>query len=387
MGHLVSKVYWAFWGSVRLVHSLFWLWADSCIVSLPNDQGTLQNKRGGQNMIWVLSAMGLILGSSVGWYVGMYLFSEMGLYVILITAACGVMGAALVPWALRVGAIRLGREFQQMSEAHLKATLIGLFLGLAAAALLSFPLSPLPSPWRMILPGALSLTLAYVGAVSLQMAPSSSLSGNRWRASQDKEESYRDRGVLLDTSVIIDGRIADISRTGFIRGTMLIPRFVLKELQHIADSSDILRRNRGRRGLDMLHRLQKESVVPIRTTDMDTDESEEVDGKLVVLARELRCPIITNDYNLNRVAELQGVIVLNINELANAVKTFFLPGESLQVHIMQEGKEMGQGVGYLDDGTMVVVEDGRRYIDQTKEVIVTKALQTAAGRMVFARVK
>jgi len=193
--------------------------------------------------------------------------------------------------------------------------------------------------------------------------------------------------VLLDTSVIIDGRIADISRTGFISGTMLIPRFVLNELQHIADSSDMLRRNRGRRGLDMLNKLQKESVVPIRIHDIDVEEAQEVDDKLVMLAKELRCPIVTNDYNLNRVAELQGITVLNINELANAVKAIFLPGESMNIRIIQEGKELGQGVGYLDDGTMVVVENGRRYINSTIEVVVTKVLQTAAGRMIFARLE
>ncbi len=191
--------------------------------------------------------------------------------------------------------------------------------------------------------------------------------------------------VLLDTSVVIDGRIADISRTGFIAETMLVPRFVLNELQHIADSSDSLRRNRGRRGLDMLNKLQKESVVPIRISDMDVNEVREVDDKLVMLAKQLHCPVITNDYNLNRVAELQGVMVLNVNELANAVKAIFLPGETMQVQIIQEGKEMGQGVGYLDDGTMVVVENGKRHMNHTIEAMVTKVLQTAAGRMIFAQ--
>ena len=191
--------------------------------------------------------------------------------------------------------------------------------------------------------------------------------------------------VLLDTSVIIDGRIADISQTGFIHGTVMIPRFVLNELQHIADSPDVLRRNRGRRGLDMLNKLQKESRVPIRITDADVSEIREVDSKLVRLAKDLDCPIITNDYNLNRVAELQGVKVLNINELANAVKAVVLPGETITVEIIQEGKELGQGVGYLDDGTMVVIEDGRRYIGQTVEVNVTRVLQTVAGRMIFAQ--
>jgi uncharacterized protein YacL len=191
--------------------------------------------------------------------------------------------------------------------------------------------------------------------------------------------------VLLDTSVIIDGRIADISHTGFVRGTLVVPRFVLYEIQHIADSPDAVRRNRGRRGLDMLNRLQKESVVPIRITDLDIEDVREVDDKLVMLAKRMRCPIVTNDYNLNRVAELHGVPVLNINELANAVRAVVLPGESLGVHIIQEGKELGQGVGYLDDGTMVVVENGRKSIGQQVGVIVTKVLQTSAGRMVFAQ--
>jgi len=193
------------------------------------------------------------------------------------------------------------------------------------------------------------------------------------------------RPILLDTSVIIDGRIADLARTGFIMGTLIIPRFVLNELQYIADSSDSLRRQRGRRGIEVIAQLQKETAIPVRINDMDAEGVREVDEKLIVLARQLRCPILTNDYNLNRIAELQGVLVLNVNELANAVKLVFLPGESLQVSIIQEGKEMGQGVGYLDDGTMVVVEDGRGHLDQEVRITVTKILQTAAGRMIFAR--
>ena len=337
-------------------------------------------------MIWVLGVLGLVLGSGIGWQVGIYFFSQIRLYVAVITAASGVLGAVFLPWGLRAGASRLGGELQRVPQMRLEATLIGVFLGLAAAAFLALPLSLLPSPWRMVLPCALVLPLAYVGAVSLQMAPPFPRGGSRRRFAQSGGENL-DQHVLLDTSVIIDGRIADISRTGFIGGTMLIPRFVLRELQHIAVSSNMLRRNRGRRGLDMLNRLQKESVTPIRITDMDTDEVEEVDSKLVTLARELDCPIITNDYNLNRVAELRGVTVLNINELANAVKVLFLPGESIQVRIIQEGKEIGQGVGYLDDGTMVVIEDGRHYIGRTVQVIVTKVLQTAAGRMVFAKLE
>jgi uncharacterized protein YacL len=193
-----------------------------------------------------------------------------------------------------------------------------------------------------------------------------------------------EKSVLLDTSVIIDGRIADISRTGFIDGTMMIPRFVLQELQHIADSPDSLRRNRGRRGLEMLNKLQKESIVPIRITDLDVEEVHEVDDKLVRLAKNLHCPIVTNDYNLNRVAELQGIRVLNINELANAVRAVVLPGEGMRVRVVQEGKELGQGVGYLDDGTMVVIDNGKKFIGSTIDVTVTRMLQTNQGRMIFA---
>jgi uncharacterized protein YacL len=197
--------------------------------------------------------------------------------------------------------------------------------------------------------------------------------------------TMEERPVLLDTSVIIDGRIADISQTGFVSGTMLVPRFVLNELQHIADSPDALRRNRGRRGLDMLNRLKEESVVPVRITDMDVPEARQVDDKLIMLAKNLRCPIMTNDYNMNRVAQLQGVLVLNINELANAIKSVLLPGETITVKVIQEGKELGQGVGYLDDGTMIVVEGGRPYIGQTIPVLVKKVLQKTEGRLVFAQ--
>jgi uncharacterized protein YacL len=193
------------------------------------------------------------------------------------------------------------------------------------------------------------------------------------------------RSVLLDTSVIIDGRVADVAHTGFIFSPMVVPSFVLAELQHIADSPDSLKRQRGRRGLDILNRLQKEPGIPFRISDLDVEGARNVDDKRVILAKQLRCQVLTNDYNLNRVAELQGVTVLNINELANAVKAIYLPGEDLQVHVLQEGKEAGQGVGYLDDGTMVVVESGRDQIGRTVSVTVTKVLQTAAGRMIFAR--
>lgn len=192
---------------------------------------------------------------------------------------------------------------------------------------------------------------------------------------------------ILDTSVIIDGRIADICRSGFIEGTLIVPDFVLEELQHIADSSDVLKRNRGRRGLDILNKMQKESNVTVQILDSDFDDITEVDSKLVKLAKLLDGKVITNDFNLNKVAELQGVPVLNINELANAVKPIVLPGEEMVVHVIKDGKEQGQGVAYLDDGTMIVVDGGRKYIGEDIGVMVTSVLQTAAGRMIFAKPK
>ncbi len=187
--------------------------------------------------------------------------------------------------------------------------------------------------------------------------------------------------IVVDTSAIIDGRIADIVESGFIFGTLVVPRFVLEELQHIADSSDTMRRARGRRGLEILGRLQKDSPTPVEIADVEFPDVAEVDAKLVALAKQRSRTILTNDFNLNRVAELQGVRVMNINSLANAVKPAVLPGEEMHVKVIQEGKEPGQGVGFLDDGTMVVVEGGGRFIDRELDVAVTRVLQTVAGRI------
>jgi uncharacterized protein YacL len=192
---------------------------------------------------------------------------------------------------------------------------------------------------------------------------------------------------ILDTSVIIDGRIADIVKTGFVEGILLIPGFVLEELRHIADSSDLLKRNRGRRGLDILNQISKETAIKVHIHEQDFDDVNEVDSKLVRLGQVLGSPLLTNDYNLNKVAELQGVKVLNINELANAIKPIVLPGEEMLVQVMKEGKEPGQGIAYLDDGTMIVVDTGRRFMGQNVTVLVTSVLQTAAGRMIFAKPK
>jgi uncharacterized protein YacL len=193
------------------------------------------------------------------------------------------------------------------------------------------------------------------------------------------------RYKILDTSVIIDGRIADVCETGFLDGTLVIPQFVLKELQLVADSSDGMKRNRGRRGLDILHKIQKMSGVQVKISDADFPDIREVDLKLIELARTLQGKIVTNDFNLNKVAQLRGVAVLNVNELANSLKPIVLPGEQMKVFILKEGKEYNQGVAYLDDGTMVVVDNARKMISKTIDIVVTSVLQTTAGKMIFGR--
>lgn len=270
----------------------------------------------------------------------------------------------------------------------LGAGLLGLTVGLVIAALLAFPLSLLPSPFGEIIPFVGVLLFGYFGVAIFIMRRNDifSLFGSRvFTALENEDGGKAKRTILVDTSVIIDGRIADIAKTGFLAGELLIPRFVLDELQYIADSADGLRRQRGRRGMEILSELQELQVIPVRISDIDVEGTREVDSKLVILARQMNSPILTNDYNLNRIAELQGVPVLNINELANSVKAVLLPGEEVNVKIIQEGKERGQGVGYLSDGTMVVVEEGRDYLDETINAVVTKVLQTAAGRMIFAK--
>jgi uncharacterized protein YacL len=316
-------------------------------------------------------------------------------YTVIFGLVGALVGLIVTPYVTIVPIRRVRRGVQKMPIHRLLAILVGMGIGLVAGALAALPLSLLPDPLGQILPVIGAFLCAYLGVavMTLRQADVSSLfrqpadnlafragdgGANRGRAGQP---------VLLDTSVIIDGRIADISQTGFLAGPLIVPNFVLNELQYIADSTETLRRNRGRRGLELLNRLQKESMVPVQITDMDIEGVHNVDDKLVILAKQLHCPIVTNDYNLNRVAELQGVTVLNINALANAVRAIYLPGEDLAIRIIQEGKERGQGVGYLEDGTMVVVEDGERHIDREVDTVVTKVLQTAAGRMIFARIQ
>lgn len=273
----------------------------------------------------------------------------------------------------------------------------GLTIGLIIANLLGSAFSSVPIVGNYI-PIVLHIVLGYLG-IHITIQKRDEIAGLfefiprllRDRA-KDKEKDKEDlpehrQYKLLDTSVIIDGRIADICQSGFIEGTILIPVFVLEELQHIADSSDLLKRNRGRRGLDVLNRIQKEFGMYVQIDNRDFDEISEVDSKLVKLGQLVKGKIITNDYNLNKVSELQGVPVLNINELSNAVKPVVIPGEDMVVNVVKDGKEFGQGVAYLDDGTMIVVEGGKKFMGQTIEVIVTSVLQTAAGRMIFAKPK
>lgn len=270
-------------------------------------------------------------------------------------------------------------RFPDVSHFH---ALCGLFAGAALAALLMQPLRLLPSGWASSFAAAAlyaALMLAGWRLGAKQDAPALPAEGERASAAADAK--------ILDTSVIIDGRILDICKAGFLEGELVIPSFVLVELRHIADSAEPMRRNRGRRGLDVLNKMQEELTQPVRIEEKDYDDVPEVDVKLLRLSRDLGGAVLTNDYNLNKVAGVTGVRVLNINELAGALRPVVLPGEEMTVHVVREGKEPGQGVGYLEDGTMVVIENGRRRVGERVEVEVTTVLQTSAGRMIFGRAK
>ncbi len=342
----------------------------------------------------IFRIIGMAVFSIVGAYTGKglsyYNPDQQLLYMVTFTLLGALFGLILTPYLTTRPIRGLRALLGRLSAETLFAGLIGLVVGLLTAALLAFPLSMLPSPFGKILPFLGVLFFSYFGVaifIMRQADISNILGGISSRRDEGGGTNWTqtNRTILLDTSVIIDGRVADIAKTGFLPGTLLIPRFVLNELQYIADSPDGLRRQRGRRGMEVLSELQKASSVVVRISDVDVEGVREVDDKLVILARQMKCPILTNDYNLNRIAELQGVLILNINELANAVKSVVLPGEVMEVNVIQEGKEVNQGVGYMEDGTMVVVENGNKYLNQQIHVSVTKVLQTAAGRMIFAR--
>ncbi len=345
---------------------------------------------------FILRIIGMILLGVAGgyWGVGLPRINPAdGIRNTVLLAMVGaIAGLVLTPYLTTRPARALRSLFGRLAAESLLAGLLGLVIGLLIAALLAFPLSLLPEPFGEILPFIGVLLFSYLG-VSLFVMRQGDIMGlvgtisGRGEGGSSSSWTNLNRNILLDTSVIIDGRVSDIARTGFLPGTLLIPRFVLNELQYIADSPDGLRRQRGRRGMEVLAELQRQPNILVRISDINVEGVREVDDKLVVLAKQLKCPVLTNDYNLNRVAELQGVTILNINELANAVKSVVLPGEILRINIIQEGKETGQGVGYMDDGTMVVIENGKDYIGEYKEVHISKVLQTAAGRMIFGRVE
>jgi uncharacterized protein YacL len=291
-----------------------------------------------------------------------------------------VFGVALA------GAVLAGeRSVREVSPTRLLGALFGGMLGLAAArgASAAIAVADGTAAWVPFLHSALALTLGYLGLAV-------GAANGEWLQPAKLATLFRPGGTqrrykILDTSTIIDGRIAEVADAGFLDGTLVVPQFVLKELQLVADSSDSLKRNRGRRGLDILQKVQKMSGVEVIVSDVDFPEVKEVDLKLIELARTLDGKIVTNDFNLNKVAQLRGVDVLNINELANALKPVVLPGEFMKVLVLKEGKEYNQGVAYLDDGTMVVVDNARRLIGKTIDVVVTSVLQTTAGKMIFGR--
>jgi uncharacterized protein YacL len=299
----------------------------------------------------------------------------------------GISNQGLV-WGAGVGIIALIIEYvlTMVGFGTVVGGILGLSIGLLFAKLIYFPLQTLFANIDGTYISLVFNTLfGYSGLLLGLRAGKDFTLANLVQAFRSRAEEGHAK--IVDTSVIIDGRIVDVCDAGFLEGTFIIPQFILQELQHIADSTDSLRRTRGRRGLDILHKIQKMTNITVNIVDEDFPKIKEVDSKLVALARLLGAKIITNDFNLNKVAELQGVTVLNLNELANAVKPVVLPGEKMNIFIAKEGKESNQGVGYLDDGTMVVVDNARKKINKQIDVIVTSVLQTTAGRMIFAKLK
>jgi len=341
-----------------------------------------------------------LLGAALGAFVGLGLAAAggglfpnvpySGAMVAAWTIAWLIVGFATLPYMTTVPAMWLISQVQQMSTTEFVASILGLFIGLLLGLLLGLPLAHLEGPLGTWLPVGISLFMG-LGMTGLTVAKRMDLlaaAQNIGVVRKPSAESTSGDGIpqiVVDTSVLIDGRIADIIESGFIVGTLIVGRFVIEEMQHIADSSDTVRRNRGRRGLEILSRIQKGERNAVEIVDDEAPTIAEVDAKLVDMARRRSRLILTNDFNLNRVAELQGVRVMNVNLLANAVKPALLPGEELRVKVTSAGKEQGQGVGFLDDGTMVVIENGARLVDRDVDVTVTRVLQTVAGRMIFAQ--
>ncbi len=313
--------------------------------------------------------------------IGYYAFGGIlfGLILYLIIPLFITIFNRIVSWA--------DGKLKSVPTQDIALVVFSLIITLLIGLLLSYPIYRIPVVGVFISP-IITLLLVFIGVRFVlnrkeEFTFLSTLFNRNVRGGGRENEVFK----ILDTSAIIDGRIVDICKTGFLEGVLVVSGFVLEELRHIADSPDLLKRNRGRRGLDVLNKIQKEMDIPVQIYEGDFEDIPEVDSKLVKLAKTINGKIVTNDFNLNKVCELQGIAVLNINELANAVKPVVLPGEEMVAQIIKDGKEAGQGVAYLDDGTMVVVEGGRRYIGETIEVMVTSVLQTAAGRMIFAKPK
>ena len=344
-------------------------------------------------MTRIIQLMGALLGTLIGFALGLALLERSGTliepanrpaFLTAFVVATLLFGYLAIPYITVYPARRAVEKLSEAGAGEFSLGVAAIIVGLVMGLLLGVPLAAVGGVVGAVGPPIAAILLAalMLGATMYKRDVLLPAFGNLLPGGRGRQATNR---VIIDTSAVIDGRIVDIARTGFILGTLVAPRFVLDELQRIADSPDAMRRNRGRRGLEMLSALQKDPVSPVEITEATYPEVVEVDAKLMAYARDTGAAILTNDYNLNRVADLQGIRVLNVNELANAVKAVVHPGEEMRVRIIQEGKEAGQGVGYLDDGTMIVVENGLRFIDREIPIAVTRVLQTVAGRMIFAQ--
>lgn len=337
---------------------------------------------------------GALIGFFFGFFLGAALLevsqvtpvSNQVLVVFLLAVACAILGWLGAPYITVVPLSWIVRRIREASAGDLLGGAFGAGVGLILALLLAIPLSFLPGDVGNLGPIVAAVILGAGGTIAGMMKRDDLVAFIREIRLGRRGGGVGDR-VLLDTSVIIDGRLADVVKSGFVKGTLLVPRFILHELQYFADSGDGSRRERGRRGLEILQKMQKEPGVNVELSDADPSDASGADAKLVSLARTLGVPIMTNDYGLNRVAELQGVTVLNVNDLAKAVRPVVLPGEDITVRVAHEGKESGQGIGYLEDGTMIVIENGARSINTEVTVHVMRVLQTVGGRMIFAQPK
>lgn len=335
-----------------------------------------------------------LLGARIGAEISGGLPPEV--FVLSFALVGSLTGLILTPYVTTRPARAVRRIIREMPAEALVTSIIGLIIGLIMAALFAVPLGLLPQPLGQWAPSIVAIVAAYVSIMvfayrwedvyqmALRILHRESPVVTEPTTAESAASEYP---ILMDSSAIIDGRILDISKTGFITGQFIVPNFILNELQHIADESNPQRRARGRRGLEILEQMQKEPRVSIEVMDVSVDGVREADAKLIVLAKQMNARLLTTDHNLKKAASLQGVQVLSVTDLANVVKLVYLPGDVITLHIIAEGREPGQGVGYLIDGTMVVVEDGKRHVDRTVDVIITRAIQTSGGKMYFARLE